>query len=247
MTIKGKGRVKSDYLNYSEHDTGRNLVNTLIINNGATYIDGPFYKFPNLTKVVIPSSITAIWNAFTNCRRLKTVDFYLEDLNNNLVIGENAFQGCISIKEILFPATQSIRIGKEAFQGCSSLQTVTFLSSELSKIGSSAFSGCVQLSTIELPSGIDAIPQYLFYRCYHLKTFVIPSGVNTIHASAFRDCTSLTSITIPASVTRINTNAFLNCKSLKDIYYGGSSSDWKRIVFGTSNECLLNANIHFSN
>ena len=59
-------------------------------------------------------------------------------------------------------------------------------------------------------------------------------------------CTSLKSINIPKSVTKIGNSAFDCCSSLTDVYYEGSSSQWRSINLAEYNTALTSANIHFN-
>ena len=98
-------------------------------------------------------------------------------------------------------------------------------------------------------SGTGAMPDYdcvksPFYDA-SIKNVIIEDGVTSIGKLAFIDCKSLTSGTIPDSVTSIDKHAFYGCNSLTDIYYGGTEKEWNAITIGSSNDYLLNANIHF--
>lgn len=63
---------------------------------------------------------------------------------------------------------------------------------------------------------------------------------------AFSTCTSLKSVTISDGVTSINDSAFRGCASLRTVYYTGSVEDWNKIVFGSVNDDLLDAEIIFN-
>ena len=67
----------------------------------------------------------------------------------------------------------------------------------------------------------------------------------------------MTNVIIPDSVTSIGAEAFFNCTSLKDVYYGGSESQWEQISIDLSppyvddtvengNAPLLSATIHYN-
>ena len=59
-------------------------------------------------------------------------------------------------------------------------------------------------------------------------------------------CTLLKNVIIPDSVTSINDSAFRGCTSLETVYYTGSEEDWEKIVFGSGNDDLLDAEIIFN-
>lgn len=85
-----------------------------------------------------------------------------------------------------------------------------------------------------------------FEGCTALISITIPGSVTSIGNGAFSDCKSLTSITIPDSVTEIGISAFSGCTSLRTVYYTGSVEDWNKIVFGSVNDDLLDAEIIFN-
>ena len=72
-------------------------------------------KYPKLTTVIIPNSVTSI--------------------------GEEAFQGCTKLASVTI-GNSVTRIGKYAFSGCSSLTSVTIPNS-VTSIGAQAFQYCI--------------------------------------------------------------------------------------------------------
>ena len=81
---------------------------------------------------------------------------------------------------------------------------------------------------VVIPSGVTYIGMGAFYGCDSLTGVTIPSGVTYIDEAAFMSCKNLTRVTIPASVTTIGAGAFNECP-LKNVYYGGSESQWGEI------------------
>ena len=91
-------------------------------------------------------------------------------------IGNSAFKGCRSLKEIsLYNKVSSI--GREAFRECSGLKSVTFSGTvedtsgaSLEKIGDGAFANCIELTSIRLPSASNELKlgAGVFYGCTQL-------------------------------------------------------------------------------
>lgn len=79
-----------------------------------------------------------------------------------------------------------------------------------------------------------------------IKSIVISEGVESICVCAFYKCDNLKIITIPESVTLIDGGAFDCCYSITDVYYGSSEKDWNNVKFGSYNQPLLNATIHYN-
>jgi len=106
-------------------------------------------------------------------------------------IGDWAFEGCISLTEIIIP-NRVISIGDGAFEGCIGLISVEF----------------------ESPSNVTHFGDRTFLDCTGLIDITIPDSVTTIGSAAFRGCTDLTSIIIPISVIDIGEGVFRDCPEL---------------------------------
>jgi len=137
-------------------------------------------------------------------------------------------------------------IGQSAFEGCSSMKELT-IGDNVTSIGDYAFRGCTGLTSISLGAGFNLnidIPN-VFDTEMNLNTIsisdeniaysdegnclvdandvlwigtnssVIPDRVTTIGEKAFYGRTGLTSIVIPAGVTEIGEEAFAYCDNLK--------------------------------
>ena len=87
-------------------------------------IDQSAFSKTAITSVVMPDSVIHIlpW-AFVNCENLKTVQFSASLLSISL----NAFQNCTALETIdLSMATSMESIEDDAFRGCLSLREITF-------------------------------------------------------------------------------------------------------------------------
>ena len=198
----------------------------------------------SLKEIIIPNSVTNIGgNPFLGCRDLKsiiclskhfvlcddvlysadmtTIIAYIGRANSFIIpnsvtsIGDYAFAGCESLKEINIPNSIT-SIGNEAFSYCKSIEKITIPNS-VTSIGKSAFSSCVSLKEITIPNSVTSIGDKAFYHCHSLIEINIPNSVTSIGNSAFRDCNSIEKINIPNSVTSIGDEAFCGCESLKEI------------------------------
>ena len=121
-------------------------------------------------------------------------------------IGEHAFVGCRSLKEIIVPPTvKKIKAG--AFQYCTGLRTV-ILPNNLTEIPDNAFRDCPMLENITLPENLQKIGDYAFNGCHSLKEIELPKKKSLeIGFRAFFD-TRLSSILLPDNVNKIGMNAF---------------------------------------
>lgn len=115
--------------------------------NGLKKIGKKAFAFCDLTKVVLPNSVTKIpdW-CFWGNDRLKSVKF-----GNRLVkIGEESFAYCEQLEDITISSNKLNAIGEYAFWHCTSLKSVTIKSSKLNRIGKGAFCGDSRLISINL-------------------------------------------------------------------------------------------------
>ena len=180
-------------------------------------------------------------------------------------IADYAFLSNGTITSLTVPG--SVRsIGRSAFEGCYSLTSVT-LSDGLTSIGESAFSRCWKLTDLRLPAGSVTIGDFafsgsaitsltisgdtqlgeaVFNDCEDLRSVVFESGTTSTPYDTFNNCWSIAALELPATVTTITERAFVNCSGLKNVYFGGSQSQWEAISVGARNDALTNASIHFN-
>lgn len=143
-------------------------------------------------------------------------------------IGVNAFQGCIEMTSVSFPATLlHIRLG--AFTSCYGITVLAF-PNRLLDIGLQAFYWCTGLSgEITLPASLSSIYGNSFHECTNL------TAINVDPANPFfrsesgvmfsADGTVLVicpngrsgSYVVPMGVRRIRADAFMYCSKLTDI------------------------------
>ena len=170
-------------------------------------------------------------------------------------IGSSAFEYNVSLKTINIGAGVSV-IDGWAFYGCESL---TAIQVDADNPNFSSKSGvlfnkdattlikcpCAISGAYAVPSGVDFIDEWAFAECINITTVTLPSSVMYINYGAFQGCKGLKSITIGTGVTYISDDAFYDCNALTDVFYKGGQSDWEQIEIGESNDCLLNATLHY--
>ena len=167
--------------------------------------DNVFKEYIELTSVVIPNSVTSIGNyAFNGCTSLK--ELRIEDGESTLSLGYNTYD--------------SSYIGKGLFYDCP-LETL-YLGRNLSyntgySYGYSPFYNIETLVNVTIGKNVTTIGSYAFYYCTGLKSITIPNSVTSIGNSAFAYCYGLTSITIPNSATSIGSYAFAYCSGLTSV------------------------------
>ncbi len=184
-----------------------NFLESIILHDEITTIDGAFSLCSSLKSIVIPKGVTRIGDfTFSDCSSLSEVVFH----NNLVSIGQQAFVGCKSIMELNLPEGLS-EIGEFAFQDCKSLQSV-YLPNSLKVIHPKAFNRCVSLQSVTIQDGLPVIGG--FSDCSALVSIVLPNSITTIGEQAFSGCTGLADINLPESITTIGPGAFMHCSSL---------------------------------
>lgn len=163
-------------------------------------------------------------------------------------IGENAFQGCTSlkgfnddnnIKNIDDFAFENTKIVEVKIDNLTTLGKCVFYDSNLHSISipnceeilDSVFYNCKNLYYIEC-SNVTSIGNNAFYKCSSLKSINIPY-CNTFGYSSFTDCSGLKTVTTDTNEINVDGQAFLNCSSLTDFSFNNCIS----IGFGAFVNC----------
>ena len=235
LTIYGTGEMK----NLFPSTTGpwrsvQDKIQKVVIEEGITNIgDFSFNSCSNLKEATIPKSVTRI--------------------------GEYAFGS--SLRNIYYGGTESqwnqINAVLDFFmwRPCWRNNAIVHVSSgeTLPRIGT-----CGENLTWELDdngvftvAGIGEMSSYEKDRSQwweihdDIRQVVLNDGVKNIGSRAFEQCKNLISIQIPKSVDFVGLEAFGGCEKFKDVFYDGTSSEWKAVKIDFLNEVFNNAEFHF--
>lgn len=119
----------------------------------------PDYMFftTGLTKVVLPSTLTAIGESAFAASRLKEVT-----LPSGLkTIGAWAFLSCKALTAVQMPASVTA-MGKGVFKNCTALKEMNLAGTALTALPDEAFMGCAALAAFTFPAGLETIGEYCF-------------------------------------------------------------------------------------
>ncbi len=263
LTVSGTGPMDDYGADYSYDYTPwfdlqhEEAIRSVVIEPGVTSIgNGAFQWCEALTSVTIPDTVTSIEDgAFYFCTALPTVTIPQSVTN----IGIDAFSICKNLTSINvdaanknYTSVDGVLFSKDMMVlykhpgGKSGSYQVP---SGVTSIAENAFAVCESLTSVTIPESVTSIGEGAFAECSSLTSVTIPGGVTSIGAYTLELCESLTSVTIPASVTSIGGFAFYDCDALKDVYYGGSESQWAQIDIDNSqygNYSLTKAAIHYN-
>lgn len=165
-----------------------------------------------IVSVTIPGSVKDIGNnAFQGCPNLKEIIFTNPDRNNNnLIIRVSAFQDCPNLTTCEIPA-RAYQVVGNIFKGCTSLTEV--------KVNAANPYYFTQDGVLFGPALVNYQPQYQddytlqSYPAGREGAYTIPSSVHgkkidQIWTSGFEGASGLTGISIPSSIGRLGTAAF---------------------------------------
>ena len=185
--------------------------------------------------------------AFNNCRNFESFEV---KRSGDFEIGEYAFRGCENFKTFIMEKGK-IKVGPKAFQDCKNL--VSFPFNIVSEVCDSSFENCLGLTELEINGvriqgdafkGCKNIKHIKINECLNydiamsafagltsLESVVLAPKLSYLMTYAFQDCINLKTVYIPAGVEHIDESAFYNCKQLSEIHFGGTSEEWKELMY----------------
>ena len=216
-----------------------------------------FADCKNLTRVVLPSSLTKIGAyAFYGCENLTDIDLsrivqfndfsfagtplisvtLSSDLDH---VGAGVFAGCMQLENI------AVRVGNTGYSSVSGVlynedNEIVCYPGGLEPaggvltitggmgVGDGAFAGCTRISEVVIEEGVTSIGEYAFYDSAITKV-TLPSTLTEIKDYAFA-YSDITEIVLPESLTTIREDAFAY-SALKSITVPASVTTMETRVF----------------
>lgn len=164
----------------------------------------------SIQEVRLPESCTYIgYQAFRYCTRLTKMD-----LTNMTGLGNYAFGGCTSLKEVTWP-TMLHSIGQDVFNNTAI--TSAEINGDLVNLSSSLFYNCRSLSSVAINAPIEKIYYNAFNQCESLTEIALPETLKELDSSVFSE-SGITAIHVPEGVTKIGNGAFSSCTGLTQAY-----------------------------
>ena len=218
---------------------------SLIIPNSVTTIGHGALRCPNLTTVVLGSSITSLEEyAFTGCSKLKNV--YYNGVSGNwctITFGNlEANPMWCSQKLFVFDNNGDVSYNGNKY----SLLAELVIPENVTSISAYSFVSCKPITSIVISDSVTSIGNEAFFDCSGISSVILSNNLTTIGDKAFSQCESIKSIIIPISVTNIGEDAFFECYKLEKIFYEGSKSDWSSITIGSSDSIDMDYVYYYS-
>lgn len=157
----------------------------------------------DVEKVVIPSTVTLIW--------------------------DHAFSHCTSLKEVVF-GDGITEIMEEGFYKCTAL-TEAILPEKLEKLGYRAFSDCSSLKKVSLPKNLEQMRMEVFFNC-PIEELILEDGIKEFGSYASFWGATLKELAIPSSVEEIGEYSFHDNLE-KVVFLGDAPKEVGDQPFGT--------------
>ena len=229
-----------------------------------------------LTSVVLPAAVTSIGEAaFSGCTALADVSlpealgsvgtgaFYKCDALNLTPYGGalylgNADNPYLALLRALDKEVEKVEVHEntrvicDAFHSCRALKNISIPASVV-YIDSGAFYSCDDLEYNAFDGGLylgGAEDPYLLLMRVTVQDqtkFSAAPGAKFICADAFGGCEALTDLYLPATLRAVGRAAFSDCAALKAVSFGGSATEWAKILIEPDNEPLTSAKILVEN
>jgi len=191
---------------------------------------GSFYNCDDLTSVSVPANVSLIYpRAFAEC----------DDLQSIQVDKNNWYYSSGAKGELLDKYGQTLIQVPGGLSGNYTVPDTVY------EIAYFAFEGCGKLTSVTIPDTVQSICGAAF-KDTSLKHINFPEGLEIIADNMFGWGSPLQSVYLPASITEIEEYAFC-ADSLKDVYFGGTKTQWEAIEISEWGNWGLNgATIHYN-
>ena len=144
-------------------------------------------------------------------------------------IGEDAFQYCHYVKDIIVPKTVT-EMSKASFTGTEWYEQKE-QDEEFVIVNHVLLSARPHSEVVQIPEGVTAIGPKAFWMYSGITELELPSSLERIEEMSFSLCTGLTSVRIPDSVEYIGVYAFTGCTGLTSIAFPDSLTSIGRDAF----------------
>lgn len=191
-SIKNVGIILSDFT----HLKDGNIISNM-------------YPLPTVADMrSLPYNYSDNWNyenmfnySFWNCSRSAKNGYYTELHTIYLPdwitgFGQNMFQYCGNLVNLIGDLSNVIRVYSQAFFGCASLPELPYMPN-LTRIDNQACKNCKAFTKLVLPPKLTYFEQNVFWQCTGLTEVTFQCIPTTLPGNVFNECTNLTDIYCP--------------------------------------------------
>lgn len=197
------------------------LTGNIVLPNSVKIIGNAAFANSGVVNVVLGNGVETIGEqAFALCENLTTMALGAYDFDEGKLadsslknIGNYAFNGCTSLKEIEIPESVTV-IGSYAFKDTGIWKAITEDGVIYAGNWVVGFSDTLS-GNVTLKNGTVGISNYAFYQCTGLTGIRMPNTVKQVGRAAFYKCTKLTSVTLPNMLEVIEDYTFYHCDMLQ--------------------------------
>ena len=230
-------------------DKGRNLIKTIVIEDGVKNVgSGAFKECMNLTEVRLGNAVESLGAyAFRLCTALTGIQIPA----SVTLIEDDAFNGCAAMETISVEAENGSYTAPDNVLYTKDMKTLVYYPAQRSgtsyevpegvtAIAGVSFCDAAGLEELTLPSTLKSIGYYAFEGCgfYEIK---LPEGLETTGEFIFNRCIHLEKVQLPASLTKLGMSPFNRCSALKTITVDPDSetyADQNGILFSKDGKTL---------
>lgn len=184
-------------------------ISKVIIPPSVTYIGNAAFKYSEIESIVVKGDIKVIPEDFANCSSGK----YLELPESVRVIEKNAFY--MSHYEDIKIGSSIEEIKESAFENAIGIHTIKF--DNLKQMDKCAFSICPRLETVIINGTIKEIPIQAFQCCQSLSHVELGESITILRDNAFYKNEQLISVIIKGKIEEIEVGNFIDCDNLSEI------------------------------
>lgn len=193
---------------------------------------GSLMKMAALTKAILPEGLKAIGGgAFYNCPKLQDVVIP----NTVTTVYDSAFELCKELAITSLPASLKI-VRPAAFDGCSKMQ-IAELPVNLTEVYNQGFRNCKGITASVMPSSLKTIREDGF-RGTSVSFAEWSESIATVSSAAF-NTTNVTFTTWPENIAEIPNGVLGNCKGITDFTIPATISSLKASSFYIGDKTIL--------
>jgi hypothetical protein len=213
------------------------LLSSVTIPNTVTKLeDEAFYKCTSLESITLPDSVRGMGMFTFAYSGLKSIDIpspvYCLDIG--------LFLRCPNLTEVNIPNDGHLELKGRVFEGCTSLKRIVFPDCVFSLEGS-LFKDCTSLESVKFSANQHYIGDFHFSNCTSLRSITIPYTIAFIGDHAFDGCTNLTEANFLGNAPHeydFGVSVFDNCAPDFKITYLNGKTGFSNPFHGYPVKCI---------